>query len=250
MRVIVAAFPLVTLLGLAVITQSSRDILWLAVRTCVTTQALVGRPLPCLALDVGAPDRIGTAILRAPGSQAHLVVMPLASIVGIEDPGLSSHVGRGLWRAALAARSVTADVFGGTLALEDVGLAVNSVGGRSQDQLHIHVSCLEPGVREALRRHPPAADARAWRPLTVLLEDTPFYGLRVPKTEADRFNPFTDLKHLPGVGGDPRDVSVAVVSTDSGDPEPGFIVLAYRASDGHAEKLLDHGCALAASPPG
>lgn len=247
MRVLTVAFPIVTLIGLASLAPSSRDLLWIAVRTCAAAQALTGRPTPCLALDPGASDRIGTAILRAPGSRMHLVVMPLSRIGGIEDPGLASRAGRDLWRAALAARPFVTDTYRGGLALADVGLAVNSVGGRSQDQLHVHVGCLEPGVRAALSRLPPGPDARAWRPLAVLLEETRFYRLRVPAAVADTFNPFEALTHLPGAERDLRDVSLAAASTAPGDPEPGFIVLAYRAPGSHAEKLLDHGCALAAS---
>ena len=52
---------------------------------------------------------------------------------------------------------------------DDISLAVNSVYGRSQNQLHIHIDCVRSDVRNALRaadptiRGPGRPSAWRWR---------------------------------------------------------------------------------------
>lgn len=219
----------------------SRDVLWIALQGCLLTKKTTGRAFPCLSVDLGDRDRPGTAVLRAPGQPTHTVVMPTAAVVGLEAPGLQQSAGNAYWKAALAARSDVVSALGGRWPVEEVGLAVNSVGGRSQDQLHIHLDCIRPSVRAALRRHSQRLGA-TWSAFPVPLLGRRFLVRGIAAAEVDGFNPFAALRQLPGRAPDLRATSFAIIAREGHDPDRGFAMLAYQSPEAHAEMLLDHAC--------
>lgn len=228
---------------LAAAPDPSRDVLWAALKTCVLAKRLANRTFPCLSVDLGDGARPGTAVLRAPGEPTHSVVMPTDTVAGLEAPVLRGPRGAAYWRAALAARPFVSDVFKGKLPPAAVGLAVNSARGRSQDQLHIHLDCMRPSVLAALKAHDRQI-RRTWSRFPVPLAGDHYYALRVPEAQAAQFNPFAALHGLPGARPDLHRTSFAAVATQPGDPEPGYILLAYRAPSASAEDVLDHSCAV------
>ncbi|MDP4022807.1 CDP-diacylglycerol diphosphatase [Methylobacterium sp. NEAU 140] len=226
----------------------SRDVLWAALKTCVLAKRLAGKTFPCLSVDLGDGERPGSAVLRAPGQPTHTVVMPTVTVSGLEAPVLRGPHGTAYWRAALDARRFVTEPLKGRLPPDAVGLAVNSARGRSQDQLHIHLDCLRPSVRAALERHGRGVRAR-WAPFPVPLAGDRFLAMRVPAAAVEDFNPFAALTGLPGRR-DLSRTSFAAVPTQPGDPEPGLILLAYRAPAASAEDVMDHTCTLAAPRSG
>ncbi|GEP08757.1 CDP-diacylglycerol diphosphatase [Methylobacterium gnaphalii] len=242
MRAALASLALVVTAGTAY-AGVTRDTLWVVTRTCVAAQATFGKPFPCLHVDLGGHDQPGFAVLKAPLLKTEVVVMPTARIVGLEDRSLRQTSGAAYWRAATQARHFVTDALQGRLDISDVAFAVNSQGGRSQDQLHIHLDCVQPAVRATLRANATAFTSE-WHPLPFPLERERYYGKLVPADALDGLNPFAELARLPGLH-DLRATSFAMVSTSPGDPAQGAYLLAYRAADSHAEWLLDHDCALA-----
>ncbi|MCJ2132493.1 CDP-diacylglycerol diphosphatase [Methylobacterium sp. J-026] len=230
--------------GASAASDPSRNVLWAALKTCVLAKRLANRTFPCLSVDLGDGERPGSAVLRAPGEPTHSVVMPTDTVAGLEAPILRGPRGAAYWRAALAARPLVSEALQGKLPPEAVGLAVNSARGRSQDQLHIHLDCLKPSVLAALRAHGRQI-RRTWTRFPQPLAGDRYSALRVPEAEAARFNPFAALRTLPGARPDLHRTSFAAVATPPGDPEPGFILLAYRAPSASAEDVLDHSCAAA-----
>ena len=175
--------------------------------------------------------------------------MPTDTMPGLEAPVLRGPRGAAYWRAALAARPLVSDALKGMLTPAEVGLAVNSARGRSQDQLHIHHDCLKPSVLKAVRAHGRQV-RHTWSRFPVPLAGDRYYALRVPEAEAAQFNPFAALHTLPGARPDLHRTSFAALATPPGDPEPGYILLAYRAPSASAEDVMDHSCAVAAARGG
>jgi CDP-diacylglycerol pyrophosphatase len=248
-RVLLAALLVAIAMPASAAPDPSRDVLWAALKTCVLAKRVADRTFPCLSVDLGDKDRPGSAVLRAPGEPTHIVVMPTDTVAGLEAPVLRGPRGAAYWRAALAARPFVSDVLKGRLPLGEVGLAVNSARGRSQDQLHIHLDCVKPGVLAALKAHGRQI-RRTWTRFPVPLAGDRYLALRVQDAEAAQFNPFAALHGLPGARPDLHRTSFAVLATPPGDPEPGFLLLAYRAPSASAEDVLDHGCAAAAGRGG
>lgn len=221
----------------------TRDVLWMALKTCVLAKTLANRTFPCLSVDLGNTERPGTAVLRAPGEPTHVVVMPTDTVTGLESSPLRGPRGQAYWRAALAARHFVTGSLPKHVPEADIGLAVNSARGRSQDQLHIHLDCLRPKVIDALATHGRSV-GRTWAPFPVPLAYDRFEAMRVRAAEVDTFNPFVAITTLPGRR-DLTRTTFAAVATRPDDPEPGFILLAYRARQASAEDIMDHGCAIA-----
>ena len=247
MRRAVVFAVLVGTVSAPVAAEATRQVLWVALQTCVLAKKTTGRTFPCLAVDLGTSDRPGTAVLRAPGQPTHTVVMPTERIAGIEAPELQRQSGNAYWRATLAARHYVTDTLNGAASIGDVALAVNSEGGRSQDQLHIHLDCVKPSVRAALRVYAPDIH-HTWAAMPIALQGSRFLAMRVEAAEIETFNPFAALARLPGRQPDLSRTSFAVISTPADDPEAAFFLLAYRAVDAYAEKLLEHTCSGIAKP--
>lgn len=221
----------------------TRDVLWMALKTCVLAKRLANRTFPCLAVDLGDGERPGTAVLRAPGEPTHIVVMPTDTVSGLESSPLRGSRGVSYWKAALAARHFVTNSLPKHVLEGDIGLAVNSARGRSQDQLHIHLDCLRPKVLDALDAHGRAI-GRNWAPFPVPLASDRFQAMRVRAADVETFNPFAALTTLPGRR-DLTRTTFAAVATRPNDPEPGLILLAYRGRQASAEDIMDHGCAIA-----
>jgi len=218
-----------------------RDALWIVLQSCVIAKKTAGISFPCLNVNLGSSTDPGFAALRAPLSATRVLVMPIEKVEGIESPILQRPDASAYWRAALGARQYVTDALGARVPLSDVAMAVNSSMGRSQDQLHIHVDCVQPSVRSALRQHASAFGTR-WAPLPFSLLGARYFGRKVAAQDVEAFNPFASLASLPGARKDLRATSMALVGAPADDPSGGFYVLAYRGSRSPVENLLDPSC--------
>jgi CDP-diacylglycerol pyrophosphatase len=119
--------------------------------------------------------------------------------------------------------------------------------GRSQNQLHIHVDCLDAGVRDALKHHM-AEIGEHWAPLDVTLQGHHYSAMRVAGAWLDGINPFRLLADgVPGAAADMGHQTLAVVGATLPDGRPGVILLADHTDkasgdNASAEELQDHAC--------
>jgi CDP-diacylglycerol pyrophosphatase len=118
----------------------------------------------------------------------------------------------------------------------DRGLAINSVAGRTQDLLHIHISCVLPEVRDALAG---AAIGPDWAAEPFLRFGDHAYNVR--KVDSLVPSPFLRLAELPGARADMGEQSLAVIGSADG----GFFLVTDSTAPGvvaEAEELLDEAC--------
>ena len=101
---------------------------------------------PCVEV-ASANDYV---IIKDRKGASHFLLMPISRISGIESPLLLSPGTPNYFKFALASLSTLHTRFGAPFDTRAISLSVNSVGGRSQDQLHIHISCLKPQVEAGL----------------------------------------------------------------------------------------------------
>ncbi len=127
-----------------------RGALWSVVRTCQLAKTTLGIAAPCIDIR-SSYDGYSVAILRVPLSGAHLLVVPLTRIPGIEAPELRGPAGGAYLSAAWMARR---DLHNGADVndWDSFGMAINSAKNRSQDQLHIHVDCLTTQARASFKK--------------------------------------------------------------------------------------------------
>jgi CDP-diacylglycerol pyrophosphatase len=131
---------------------------------------------------------------------------------------------------------------------DDISLAVNSVYGRSQNQLHVHIDCVRSDVREALHAAEPTIRT-TWAPLGVPLEGHHYLAMRVDGEQLT-VNPFKLLADsVPGARDAMGYQTLVVVGWTFANGRDGFIVLDDRANaatgdTGSGEELQDHTCTL------
>jgi CDP-diacylglycerol pyrophosphatase len=205
---------------------------------CVVHWTQQHDPAPCVQVTSGY------AVLADLKGGAHFLLIPTRDISGIESPELLKPDAPNYFSAAWQARDRLASAVGHGVSRNTVGLAVNPVHARSQDQLHIHIECLRPDVFRALNE---AADriTDAWSLLDIGAAH--YEALRIAGEDLNA-NPFELLAHRTlGAGPAKTDhvigdytLVVAGMQFKSG---PGFIVLAGAGPAG--ELLLDSTCAVA-----
>lgn len=247
-----AALAAAVLLGLSPgpARAENPDALWQIVHDqCVAHQRDGGDPSPCLRLD--PRPEAGFAVLKDRSGIAQILVVPTTRVTGVESPALLADGAPNYWAFAWSARSLVEEKLRRPLARDQVALAVNSVFGRSQNQLHIHVDCIRPEIGDSLRRQLGEIGSR-WARLATPLAGHPYWARRIPGAELGGNNPFKLLAEgLPEAGRHMERQTLVLTGATFEDGSAGFVLLADHADPatadrGNGEELQDHACALAA----
>jgi len=178
-------------------------------------------------------DRRGFVVIKDddPAKPAAWLIVPDVEVTGIEDSRTLDPPVVEFWRygwevgQALLPRPP-----------EGIGLAINSVAGRSQNLLHIHISCVDPVVARTLAATRIGPDWAA-EPFLTLAGDA--YNVR-KVASLDR-SPFLLLAELPGANEDKGAQSLGVIGAADG----GFYIVTDSTEPGvvaEAEALLDEDC--------
>lgn len=226
----------VTTLGLLAARAGNPNALWGIVHDRCVPGARSGDPAPCVLVE---PD---DAVLKDLAGRTQYLLIPTARITGIEDPALLAPGAPDFFAAAWRARRYVEARAGHPLPLDAVALAINPPGARSQEQMHIHIDCLRPAIRDALRALPITG---VWAMLPAALQGQRYRAMRIGG-EAER-NPIRLLAESLR-DGDGALGEYTLVATGAELEDAGFILLAGRLGadgSGHGEDLQDHGCAIA-----
>jgi CDP-diacylglycerol pyrophosphatase len=244
-----AATPFVALLLLfAPPAYADRNVLWSIVHGQCVPHFEAGErpPAPCDSVDLaGGADR-GFALLKDLVGVAQLLAIPTRRLSGIEGPALLAPDAPDYFADAWTGRARVEAHLGQALPREAVGVAVNSMFSRSQDELHLHVDCIDKDVAAAHEAYSQNLDEQ-WRPMTVALKGRRYWARRLESADLTDASPFRLLAD--GIAGARQEMglwSLAAVGADFSG-RPGFILLADRAeltSGGHAEDVQDHTCEI------
>jgi CDP-diacylglycerol pyrophosphatase len=216
---------------------------------CVTDMKLRGHPAPCAAVNLSRRY----AVLKDIRGATQLLLIPTDRVAGIESPALLAAGAPNYWQAAWAARPIFEKRAGGPVPRADIGLAINSIYGRSQNQLHIHIDCVRADVQGALRENAHRI-GRHWSDLAVDLAGRRYSAMRLDGADLGERNPFKLLAEgEPAARADMGLETLVVIATGSDGKEPGFVLLSHRADLARGDRaagedLLDHGCAVLAAP--
>ncbi|MDE2165555.1 MAG: CDP-diacylglycerol diphosphatase [Alphaproteobacteria bacterium] len=216
---------------------------------CVPNQMRHDDPTPCALVDLSRGVARGYVVLKDRRDATQCLVLPTARLTGIESPALPAPNAPDYMQDAWTARRFVRARAPATLARDDLSLAVNSVYGRTQNQLHIHVDCLRRDVRDALARQRDDIGDE-WRRFPEPLVGHTYIARRLIAADLAGVNPF---RMLADSGPDERahmgDYTLVIAGVAFGG-RLGFILLADRADlpngdFGSGEELQDHDCAVA-----
>lgn len=221
------------------------DALWKIVgEKCVPNAREYGQPNPCAKVDL---DKHYVILKDLVGDTQYLL-MPTAKTTGIEDPQVLAADAPNYFADAWAERQFTIEAAKHDLPRDAISLAINSVYGRTQNQLHIHIDCVAPAVRDAIAKDI-AAVGDKWAPFPAPLSGHHYRAMRLTGDNLTA-NPFTLIAATVPPDAMGKQTLVVVGATLPGGA-PGFVLLADTADlaiGDHAsgEELQDHSCALAA----
>lgn len=230
-------------LSLSACHSGDPDALWKIVHgQCVPDQRQHGAPAPCASVALDDGEDHGYALLKDRNGPYQFLLIPTAPVTGIESPRLLAADAPNYFWEAWQARGLVERAAGRSLPREALSLAINSAYGRSQEQLHIHIDCLRPEVRAALRAHLHEIGPH-WAPLSVPLAGRSYRAMRIAESTFAQANAFALLDDA---GGMARHTLVAAGATFE-DQTPGLILLddsasLWRLDPGHGEALQAHSC--------
>jgi CDP-diacylglycerol pyrophosphatase len=224
--------------------------LWTIVHgKCVRDEQASGKPDPCAQVDLAGGVDHGWALLKDLHGVAQYLLMPTIDITGIEDPRVIAPGAPNYFAVAWRDRTFVEAKFGKPIPREDLGVSVNSLYGRSQDLLHLHIDCLSPETAAALAADTPKVGPR-WTRTPLTLHGHPYYAMRLAGADPAA-DPFRLLAEgVPGAAKSMGAWTLVMAAVRLPGGAPGFILLAGRADPRHGdfasgEELQDHDCAIA-----
>ena len=232
----------VGMLAAALHFKKNSDALWQIVsEKCLPHQQSSGDPAPCQHVD--QPHRY--AMLKDMNGPLQYLLIPLDKITGIESPRLLQPATPNYFALAWHERTLLAQRRGSPIADRVLSLAINSQYGRTQNQLHIHLSCLRPDVRQQLDKLKPQLGGK-WQELTLRKHR---YWLRTltadELTQQSAFIRLADER--PQVRTEMGKYGLALAELSDGR----LVLMAIERNwlllnSGSAEELQDHACQLIA----
>jgi CDP-diacylglycerol pyrophosphatase len=200
------------------------------------------RPDPCVSVHLSGqgPELQGYALLHDRKGGAHFLLIPLQTISGIESAELERDA-LNYFDAAWRARGVLARFLGRPIGRSSIGTAINSIRARSQDQLHIHIACLDRMTYAALHANADRIGS-SWSEFS--LNGRPYQALRIMGHDLDQHDPLKMLAQR--LSNDPAQIGqyTVLVAGMEFEQGAGFAVLASASARG-AELLLDSACRIA-----
>ena len=243
-----------TLLFIAACSHSAwadRDALWKIIDTQCVPEAMAGqKPAPCSRVQL-APDRDhGWVVLKDRKGVLQYLLMPTARIAGMESPVPEQPGSANYFAQAWRARDLVDQLNGSPVPRDALSLTINSRKRRSQDQLHIHISCTQREMRARLLAAQDEIGA-SWAPLPGNWIGHTWFVRRVETETLDGLNLFADvIDHVPGASADIGLVTIGAVAATFSDGKNGFVLMAsiYDPTDptsgSSEEDIQDHSCAV------
>jgi CDP-diacylglycerol pyrophosphatase len=212
-----------------------RNALWHVVQACALDKKLTGSPLPCLEVSGSGAD--GYVVLRPPIGEPDTILAPTRRIAGLEDPFLQTAKAPNYFALAWDARRWLSP----EPTPQRAALAVNSRLARSQDQLHVHIGCLDPEFAGRLGDRALGPATGIWFRAPDMAPGLELWTYRTGTRDWSALSPFRLLKPLVG------DVAALRRTTLAGALIGDELVLtALRSRPGgwyaSAEDILDPKC--------
>jgi len=233
---------IVGMLAAALHFKKNSDALWQIVsEKCLPHQQSGGEPAPCQRVD----QRHRYVMLKDRHGPLQYLLIPLDRITGIESPRLLQSATPNYFALAWNERTLLAQRHGSPIDDRVLSLAINSQYGRTQNQLHIHISCLRPDVRQQLDQLTPQLSGR-WQ--SIMLRKHRYWLRALTPDELTRQSAFIRLAdERPEARTEMGKYGLALAELSDGR----LVLMALERNwlllnSGSAEEVQDHACQLIA----
>jgi CDP-diacylglycerol pyrophosphatase len=176
----------------------------------------------------------GYRILKSIAGCNDYLFIPFQRLSGVEDPQLQKPQAPNYWAIAWSrARNY--------VPCHDIGLAINSRCGRTENQLHIHMSCVPAELRSFLNQES-SRITQTWSEPKDILHYGSYRLIRIDNNT----NPFRQMLTIPGAQNNTdwkEKETLILIPVSVGSNDAGFYLLAGRCdgitSCGFGEHVLD-----------
>lgn len=225
------------------------DRLWQIVsRSCIPNQLEKNDPSPCEKVVLTPRPEDGFVVLKDRVGPLQYLLMPTAKITGVESRALLAPEAPNYFYLAWLSRIYMAEKRGLPVDDRAVSLAVNSRFGRSQNQLHVHISCVRTDVRLYIDEHETEFTER-WSPLPEQILGRNAFVRFLSEAEFRAKSPFLIVKEELLAANEPLDAYGIAIVPVSGNGNVNFALFAERADlaagdRGSAEEIQEHACSI------
>ncbi|MDO6408513.1 CDP-diacylglycerol diphosphatase [Pantoea phytobeneficialis] len=220
--------------------QKNSNALWKIIsEKCLPGMTQKGNPAPCQRVDVAK----GYVTLKDLNGPLQYLLMPIEKITGMESPLLLNPNTPNLFADAWGERVLLAQRRGKPIEDSALSLAINSQYGRTQNQLHIHISCLRPDVRQRLDLLAPQLNEQ-WQ--SEVLQNHRYQIRTLTATQLAQQSVFIRLAtEVPDARSEMGKYGMALAAL----PDGRLALMAIernwtRLNSGSAEELQDHRCQI------
>ena len=214
------------------------DALWNIVsRQCIPHYQQQHSPTPCQQVDLAQ----GYALLKDKVGVAQYLLIPTEQVSGIESDKLLASTTPNYFSLAWSLMPQVSQRLAKPIPSTLLSLAINSKWGRSQNQLHIHLSCLRGDVRQRLAQKQSTLTDQ-WQKLSLL--NHPYWVRTLTLEQLNARSLFQRVfTELPDIDSSSGKEGIAVTMLADGR----LVVLVLRTDWvkgilGSAEELQDHQC--------
>ncbi|QRR07568.1 CDP-diacylglycerol pyrophosphatase [Burkholderia sp. MS455] len=213
-----------------------RNALWNKINhQCVPDFSHGDEYAPCALVDANR----GFVIYKVDNDAYQYLLLPTRKITGIEDPKLLEPGPNYLYLAWLS-RTFLMERLGKPIRERDVALTVNASNARSQDQLHIHISCLSAEARSAINQ-----TIKSGSNAPIRIGSHYFFHQKISISDLKTDNLFKIVRgKVAWAKGNIAYSGAALVNLDPTT----FLLLWSSGNKQHgifAEQIQDHSCAIA-----
>jgi CDP-diacylglycerol pyrophosphatase len=224
------------------------DKLWSIINdSCVPNYNTTNNPSPCAEVKYYGTKDLGHVVLKDRVGPLQFLLMPLTKITGIESIELLDPDVPNYFYQAWMARSFMVNKFESSIPEEEISLAINSKLGRSQNQLHIHISCIRTDVKNMVHKNINFFD-NVWRAVPGGILGHNYFAIRIKGNELSKLNPFKVLaSDFVNAKENMNEFGMALLPIKKSENTFDFILLADRADIsnldyGSVEEIQDHHC--------
>ena len=220
--------------------HKNANVLWNVIsQQCVPGQQQKNNPAPCRLVNI----QDGYVVLKDRNGPLQFLLMPVVKVSGIESPKLLNPATPNYFAEAWHARHFMEEKRGAMIDDRNYALTVNSRWGRTQNQLHIHISCLRPDIRQRLDALSKTLSSR-WQ--SAQLGEHQYQLRLITRDEFKRTSPFIRIANeLPEAREEMGSYGIAVAAM--GDGVRVLMVVKrdlLRMNRASAEELQDHSCTI------
>ncbi|QCE34922.1 CDP-diacylglycerol diphosphatase [Acetobacteraceae bacterium] len=187
---------------------------------------------PCLTYN----GKEGYVLFKDMYGKAQVLLLPTKRLYGVESPALNQKETPNYFKIAWENRGIVSQLMHQKIPDELLSLSINSRFGRSQNQLHIHMSCLKKDVADKIHALNPKN-----LPEEISLLGNPYKIILAATLDPSPFRLLSGKEHL----NSERMAKKTLIVTQA--PEGKFYLLTgetdlLHLDWGSAEELQDHDC--------